>query len=267
MNGRVVIVAGSDSGGGAGVQADIKTVTALGGYAATAVTALTAQDTQGVHAVHALPPDFVAAQLRVVLRDIGADCIKIGMVHSAPIIDAVADVIAAEAPDVPIVADPVMIAKGGHALLGPEALNTLRARVCRVATLLTPNIPEAEALSGLEVRSVDDMVRTAEILLTLGPPAILLTGGHGEGARITDVLVHDGDLELFESERIETAHTHGTGCTLASAIATGLAQGLVLRDAVVRARAYVRVAIARAPGLGAGHGPLNHGVTCQPFNP
>ena len=265
MEGRVLIVAGSDSGGGAGIQADIKSVTALGGYAATALTALTAQDTRDVHGILEIPPSFVAQQMSVVLDDIGADCIKTGMLHTEAIITAVMEVLEAKAPATPLVVDPVMYAKGGAALLEPSAQRVLKARLILRATVLTPNIPEAEFLTGVSVRAAEDMEHVAGMLLTLGPRAVLLKGGHLEGGTVRDVLAHEGGVESLESPRIESANTHGTGCTLASAIATGLAQGLDIRAAVVRARAFVREAIRTAPGLGKGFGPLNHGHTVRPF--
>ena len=264
MKGRVLIVAGSDSGGGAGIQADIKTVTALGGYAATAITALTAQDTRTVHAVHAVPAEFVAEQMRVVLADIGADCIKTGMIHSAPIIEAVADAAARHGEGIPLVVDPVLVAKGGVSLLEASAMRALESALIGRADLVTPNIPEAEQLTGLAMATVDDMARAAERLHRLGPEAVLVKGGHLESDEITDLLSHPGGIERFHAQRIESRHTHGTGCTLASAIATGIAQGMGLVDAVTRARRYLRSAIEAAPGYGAGHGPVNHGVTVTP---
>lgn len=260
--GRVLIIAGSDSGGGAGIQADIKTVTALGGYAATALTALTAQNTTGVFAVHELPADFVVRQIEVVLADIGADCVKIGMLHRREVIEAVADALDALGGGIPVVVDPVMIAKGGHALLADDAIETLRRRLLPLARVLTPNRPEAAALAGGGNGDV------AARLLAFGPAAVLLKGGHDVGETVRDVLWERGSTVplTFEAPRIDTRHTHGTGCTLASAIATGIAQGLAVGDAVARAHAYVRQAILSAPGFGGGHGPLNHGHTVRPFN-
>lgn len=267
MKGRVLIVAGSDSGGGAGIQADIKTVTALGGYAATAITALTAQNTQGVFGIHDVPADFVASQMRLVLDDIGADCIKTGMLHRVEVIDAVCDVLEEKAAGIPLVVDPVMVAKGGHPLLAPEAAARLRDRLLPLATVLKPNVPEVQALTGLEIRNEADAREAARRLSALGPKAVLVTGGHLEGASVIDVLFRRGNMiEVFRAPRLDTPHTHGTGCTLAAAIATGLAQGLDVRAAVVRARAYVLKAIETAPGLGHGHGPLNHGHTVAPFD-
>ena len=257
MKGRVLIVAGSDSGGGAGIQADIKTVTMLGGYAATAITALTAQNTLGVSGVLPVPAEFVAQQMRAVLEDIGADAIKTGMLLNAGIINALAEVLA-DYPAIPLIVDPVMIAKGGASLLDPAALASLRHLFPRTA-LLTPNIPEAEALLDRVIASVDDMIAAAGDLLETGAKAVLLKGGHLEGTTVTDILAMHGTITRFDSPRIETRHTHGTGCTLASAIATGLAQRLSLTEAVARARDYVTEAIRTAPRFGSGHGPLNHG--------
>jgi len=264
MKGRVLIVAGSDSGGGAGIQADIKAVTALGGFAATAITALTAQNTLGVHGVLPVPTAFIRQQMQVVLADIGADALKTGMLHDAATIAAVCDEIAASAPGVPLVADPVMVAKGGHPLLQPDAVATLKARLLPIASVITPNLPEAEVLLGRKIEGIADMPRAAAELLALGARAVLLKGGHLEGEVLVDLLASPAGTTRFESPRIATRHTHGTGCTLASALAAGLAQGLPLTEAVARARTYVRAAILAAPGLGAGHGPLGHGVTCDP---
>jgi len=256
--GRVLVIAGSDSGGGAGIQADIKTVTALGGYAATAVTAVTVQNTLGVSAVHAIPVEVVEAQARAVLDDIGADAIKTGMLGDAAMVRAVAGLLDAAA-GIPAVIDPVMVAKGGAALLAGEAVASVRAELVPRAALLTPNAPEAGALTGLEVGSLDGLRRAGEALLEAGATAVLMKGGHVPGERVTDVLMTGAGETLFEAPRLETRHTHGTGCTLASACAAGLAQGLPLAEAVARAWAYVQEAMLRAPGLGRGHGPLDHG--------
>ncbi len=261
--GRVLAIGGSDSGGGAGIQADIKTITALGGYAATAITAITAQDTRGVHAIHSVPPAMVARQIAAVLDDIGADAIKTGMLGDAATIAAVCDALAGH-PAVPLVLDPVMVAKGGVALLDPAALGVLKRRLLPLATLITPNLPEAEALTGRRVRDADEMPHAAAALLALGAAAVLLTGGHLPGETVIDLLATpDAGTVRLTAPRIATRHTHGTGCTLASAIATGLAQGMALADAVRRGHAYVRAAIAAAPGFGAGHGPLGHNAAVQ----
>jgi hydroxymethylpyrimidine/phosphomethylpyrimidine kinase len=265
VSGRVLIVAGSDSGGGAGIQADIKTVTALGGYAATALTALTAQNTLGVFGVVGVEPAFIQQQMRVVLEDIGADAIKTGMLHDSPVIEAVAEVLGDEAGGIPLVADPVMVAQSGHRLLEGRAVEALKSALVPRAAVLTPNAPEAEALTGRPVADVDGMRAAAEALLDLGAAAVLVKGGHLSGPVVRDVLAEPAGIEVFESPRLDTRHTHGTGCTLASAIATGLAQGLALRAAVVRARAYLQEALRQAPGLGRGHGPVGHGHTVRHF--
>jgi len=264
MRGRVLIVAGSDSGGGAGIQADIKTVTMLDGFAATAVTALTAQNTLGVTGVLPIPPDFIRQQMQVVLEDIGADAIKTGMLHDAAVIETVASVLAEHAPRVPLVVDPVMVAKGGAPLIQEQAIGALKSQLAARATVLTPNLPEAEILAGRNIATFADMQHAAESLLGLGCWAVLLKGGHLAGDTVRDLLVsHDGSRS-WESPRIDSRHTHGTGCTLASAIAAGLAQGLDIEAAIDRARAYVQRAIATAPGFGQGHGPLDHAHPLHP---
>lgn len=255
--GRVLILAGSDSGGGAGVQADIKTVTALGGYATTAITAITVQNTLGVHAVHALPAALVEAQARAVLEDIGADTVKMGMLGSLDVVEAAARLLA-DYPGLPAVIDPVMAAKDGHGLLDPEGLEALLSLLVPRAALLTPNAPEAAKLTGLAVETTQDLIRAGAALLKRGASAVLMKGGHIPGSRVVDVLLTPSGETRFEGARLQTTHTHGTGCTLASACAVGIAQGLNLVDAVTRAHAYTAEAIRRAPGLGAGHGPLDH---------
>jgi hydroxymethylpyrimidine/phosphomethylpyrimidine kinase len=255
--GRVLIIAGSDSGGGAGVQADIKTVTALGGYAATAITAITVQNTLGVHGVHALPTELVRAQARAVLDDIGADAIKTGMLGDVAMVEAVARILA-DAPAIPAVIDPVMVAKGGASLLEARAVDALRAELLPLAALLTPNAPEAEALTGIAIADTDDLRRAGERLLTMGARAVLMKGGHVPGESVIDLLMTPDGETLFEGARIDSRHTHGTGCTLASACAVGLAQGMRLEHAVARGWAYTAEAIRRAPGFGAGAGPLDH---------
>lgn len=254
--GRVLIIAGSDSGGGAGIQADIKTVTALGGYAATAITAVTVQNTLGVSGVHPVPLEVIEAQARAVLDDIGADAIKTGMLGDAATVELVARLL--DETGVPAVVDPVMVAKGGAPLLAPPAVAAVRERLVPRAALLTPNAPEAAALTGLPAASTDDLRRAGEALLAAGAGAVLMKGGHVPGARVVDLLMTPAGETAFEAERIDTRHTHGTGCTLASACAAGLAQGLDLTEAVARAWAYVHEALRRAPGLGRGHGPLDH---------
>ncbi|WP_342665348.1 bifunctional hydroxymethylpyrimidine kinase/phosphomethylpyrimidine kinase [Nisaea denitrificans] len=264
MKGRVLICAGSDSGGGAGIQADIKAVTCLGGFAMTAITALTAQNTEGVHDVYDVHEEFIAKQIELVLKDLGADCIKTGMLHSIPVIETVHKALAELAPDTPLVVDPVMVAKGGHPLLEPQALDAMKRRMVARATILTPNIPEAELLTARKIVNRDDMLRVGEVLLKLGPKHVLMKGGHMEGDELIDILVSaDAEPVTFRSERIDTVHTHGTGCSTASAMAAGIAQGLSVEDAVSRARDYVRKSILSAPGYGHGHGPLNHAHTLR----
>jgi hydroxymethylpyrimidine/phosphomethylpyrimidine kinase len=254
--GRVLIIAGSDSGGGAGIQADIKAVTALGGYAATAITAITVQNTLGVTGVHPIPVEVVEAQARAVLDDIGADAIKTGMLGEPSLVEAMARVIGGAG--APAVIDPVMVAKGGASLLPDAAVEAVRTALVPLAALLTPNAPEAAVLTGLDVESTDDLRRAGERLLAMGAAAVLMKGGHVPGERVVDVLMTVAGETLFEGERIDTRNTHGTGCTLASACAAGLAQGLELTEAVARAWDYVHEAMLRAPGFGAGHGPLDH---------
>lgn len=265
MKGRVLIIAGSDSGGGAGIQADIKAVTALDGYAMTAIAALTAQDTRGVHGIHPVPAPFIVQQMRLCLEDIGADAVKTGMLATVEVIEAVAETLYQMAPGVPAVIDPVMVAKGGHRLLDQGATSAVLSALLPLAAVLTPNAPEAEVLVGHEIRTVDDMRRAGEALMARGPKAVLMKGGHLEGPVVTDLLLTAEGETCFTGERIDTPHTHGTGCTLASAIACGLAQGLDTAEAVGRARRYVEIAIRTAPGLGHGHGPLNHSHTVKPF--
>ena len=255
--GRVLIIAGSDSGGGAGLQADIKTVTMLGGYAATAVTAITVQNTLGVHGVYPLPLDLIEAQARAVLDDIGADAIKTGMLGTVEVVERVAAIL--DTSDAPVVVDPVMIAKGGAPLLQAEGIAAVRSLMVPRATLLTPNAPEAEALTGITVADLDGQRRAGEALLALGARAVLMKGGHVPGATVIDLLLTPDGETILEGPRIDTRHTHGTGCTLASACAVGLSRGMALAIAVAEARAYVFEAIRRAPGLGGGHGSLDHG--------
>jgi len=258
MQARVLIIAGSDSGGGAGIQADIKTVTMLDAFAATAVTALTAQNTLGVFGVLPIAPAFIRLQIEVVLDDIGADAIKTGMLHDAGVIETVASVLAERAAAVPLVVDPVMVAKGGAPLIEPGAIDALKRLLVPRAAVLTPNLPEAEILLGRGIDSLAAMQSAAEELLGLGCGAVLLKGGHLARDTVYDVLAAASGRRVWQSPRIDSRHTHGTGCTLASAIAAGLAQGLPVEDAVERAREYVRRAIINAPGIGRGHGPLDH---------
>ena len=263
LRGRVLAIGGSDPSGGAGIQADLKTIAAYGAYGMTALTALTVQDTTAVHEVMVLPAGFVRAQIAGVMADLGADAVKTGMLGDAAVMTAVCDALAAAAP-VPLVVDPVLRATAGPRLLAEPALAVLIRRLLPMATLLTPNLPEAEALTGMEIPDLAAMHRAAAALRELGVPAVLLKGGHMTGTTVVDLLATADGIEAFAAPRLDQRHTHGTGCTLASAIASGLAQGMALRDAVLRARGYVRAAIAGAPGLGAGHGPLNHAAWLDP---
>ena len=240
---RILTIAGSDCSGGAGIQADIKTITMLGGYAMSAITAITAQNTLGVQSVVPLSPELVAAQIDLCLSDIGADGVKIGMLGSASIAHLVADRL--EGLGVPVVFDPVMIATSGGLLADSDTVAAFD-RLIALATVVTPNLPELEALGG-------------EAKVLAKARALLVKGGHGEGDLILDRLVTAaGEQSRWQDTRIETRHTHGTGCTLASAVATGLGQGLSLEQAVARGRAFVRDALSAAPGFGGGHGPMGH---------
>lgn len=256
QQGRVLIIAGSDSGGGAGIQADIKAVTMLGAHAATAITAITVQNTLGVHGVHPLPLDLIEAQARAVLDDIGADAVKTGMLGSVVVVERVAAIL--DTTSASAVVDPVMVAKGGASLLEERAIAAVRTLMIPRAGLLTPNAPEAEALTGVTVADLDGQRRAGEALLAMGARAVLMKGGHIAGATVIDLLLTPNGETVLEAERIETRHTHGTGCTLASACAAGIALGQPLEIAVAEAWAYVAEAIRRAPGLGGGHGPLDH---------
>lgn len=260
---RVLIVAGSDSSGGAGIQADIKTCAAFGVYSATAITAITAQNTVGVQRVEALSADLVAAQMHSVLSDIGADVIKIGMLANADIIKAVADVIINEAEDTAVVLDPVMVATSGDKLLEDDAIDAMKELLLPLADVVTPNVDEAEILTGLRPVDANGLIQAGERLLEMGAFAALMKGGHLEGKSITDVLVAPDGNHIMSAPRIHSRHTHGTGCTLASAVAALLAQGASLEIAVREAREFVMGAIRTAPKLGKGNGPLNHGLLNQ----
>jgi hydroxymethylpyrimidine/phosphomethylpyrimidine kinase len=245
MTARILIIAGSDSGGGAGIQADIKTVTMLGGHAMTAITAITAQNTQGVQDVLPLPVSIVEAQFRAVVDDIGVDAVKLGMLGTPELVETVERLLRTLPQGVPVIFDPVMVATSGDALSTNGTAQSMQ-RLLPLSTLVTPNLPELAALGG------------AEAILAQAP-AVLVKGGHGEGPTIVDrLLTRAGGAAGWEDERIDTRHTHGTGCTLASGIATGLGQGMTLVEAIERARRFVRAALLAAPGLGCGHGPMGH---------
>lgn len=256
---RILSIAGSDSSGGAGIQADIKTITMLGGYAMSAITAATAQNSAGVQAIAPLGGSFVGQQIRSCIEDIGVDAIKIGMLHDEDIITHVAIALDQLAQTTPIVLDPVMIATSGATLIAPDAISALRDQLFARATLLTPNIPELEHLLGRSLASFTEVGEGAEELSAQYGTAVLAKGGHTEDARIIDVLVVPGQRAVsFNHARIDTPHTHGTGCTLSSAIATLLGHGQPLEHAVRLGREFVRRAIEAAPGFGAGNGPLGH---------
>lgn len=257
---RLLIIAGSDSSGGAGIQADIKTASAFGVYAMTAITAVTAQNTKGVTAVHAIPPAVVREQIIACLKDIGADAIKTGMLANAAIVKIVAETLKEYAPNIPLVVDPVMVSTSGSALLKPNAEKSVIQHLIPLATLVTPNIPETKRLTGITRTDKTSLSKAAAILRHMGAKAALIKGGHSTKATIDDVLVWQYGEDVYGFPRIKTRHTHGTGCTLASGIAANLAKGLPLPVAVAKAREYVQAAIASAPGLGKGHGPLNHMV-------
>jgi hydroxymethylpyrimidine/phosphomethylpyrimidine kinase len=252
---RVLTVAGSDSSGGAGIQTDLKTISALGAYGMSVITALTAQNTLGVQGIHEVPADFVAAQFDSVVDDIGVDAVKTGMLANSEIIKTVADKLK-EYGIVKVVVDPVLVAKSGAPLLAPESRETLVRELLPLALVLTPNIPEAEELSGIAISSEVQMREAARKIYALGVRHVLVKGGHLMG-QATDVLFDGRDFHVFSSERIRTSDTHGTGCTYASAIATGLAQGLSVYDAVYNAKKFLTLAIRHALRLGGGQGPTN----------
>ena len=254
---KVLTIAGSDSGGGAGIQADLKTFAAHRVYGTCAITAVTAQNTLGVSMWQPLPADLVTAQIEAVAGDIGVDAVKIGMLANAAIVEAVAAAIAEL--DLPqVVLDPVMIAKSGDRLLEPDATAALRTELIRRVHLVTPNVPEAEALAGMRIASIDDMRAAGERILALGPRVVLIKGGHMEGPESIDVACSAHDSFELRAPRIDTRSTHGTGCTLSSAIAANLALGMDDRAALERAREYLDGAIRNAPDVGHGHGPLGH---------
>ena len=257
MTPRLLVIAGSDSSGGAGIQADLKTAQAFGVYCQTAITAVTVQDTRGVQSVNPVAADLVRAQIETALGDIGADAIKIGMLGNGEIAAAVADVL--ETNDIPLVLDTVILSSSGAALLDEAGIKVLKKRLMPRAALVTPNFPECELLTGMEPRSEHRIRNCAMVFKMLGVDNVLFKGGHGDGDVLRDTLWTGGEFIPFDAPRQDTSSTHGTGCTLATAIACGLAQGRSLRDSVSRAHSYVQSAIRTAPGLGAGSGPLNHG--------
>lgn len=257
--GRVLVIAGSDSSGGAGIQADIKTITMLRGYASTAITALTVQNTMGVSAIHAAPTDIIAGQIKAVLSDIGADCIKLGMLFSSEIINVIADTLDELDYKGDLVLDPVMIATSGDKLIDEAAIETLKARLLPRASVITPNVPEAEVLSGYSIETEEDLLEAGHLLVGMGAKAVLMKGGHlNSGEDIVDILVLEGHQHSWHDSRIDSNNTHGTGCTLASGVATGLAQGMPLKESIERARGFVRGCLIAAPDFGEGNGPMGH---------
>ena len=261
---RILIIAGSDSGGGAGIQADIKTVTMLGGHAMTAITAITAQNTLGVEAVMPLPADIVLKQIDAVIRDLGADAIKIGMIGSAETATILADSLETLR-GIPVVFDPVMVATSGSMLADSATIASFE-RLMQLSTLVTPNLPELEVLTGHALTDQDDILDAAVDLHGRFGCAVLAKGGHAAGDPVTDMLIWEkGTIQQY-SDRLDTRHTHGTGCTLASAVATGLGAGLALDSAVDRAIQYVHAALLAAPGFGSGNGPIGHALGTTPFH-
>nr|7R8Y_A Chain A, Phosphomethylpyrimidine Kinase [synthetic construct]7R8Y_B Chain B, Phosphomethylpyrimidine Kinase [synthetic construct] len=250
-------IAGSDSGGGAGIQADLKTFSALGVYGMSVITAVTAQNTLGVQGVHDIPPELVAAQIDAVFEDLRVDAVKTGMLSNAEIVEAVAEALRRYGVR-PLVVDPVMVAKSGDPLLAPDAVEALKERLFPLATIITPNLPEAEVLLGRPIRTEEEMEEAARRLLALGPKAVLLKGGHLEGEEAVDLLADGEGIHRFSAPRVQTRNTHGTGCTLSAAIAAHLARGHDLPEAVREAKAYLTGAIKAAPSIGHGHGPVNH---------
>lgn len=263
----VLTIAGSDSGGGAGIQADLKTIAALGAYGTSAITALTAQNTRGVRAIHAVPAVFLREQLEAVFEDITIDAVKIGMINTAEVVDVIADVLDQFQPAF-VVFDPVMVATSGAKLIRDETIDVLKKRLFPRATLITPNLDEARILLQKPIESVDQMREAAEELVDLGCRAVLLKGGHLIAARLYDVLAVRGEpAQVFESEYIDSKNVHGTGCTLSSAIATQLALGYPLKEAVLLAKKYVSEAIQAGKDVTTGHGsgPLNHSYSPKPM--
>ncbi|MDP1989403.1 MAG: bifunctional hydroxymethylpyrimidine kinase/phosphomethylpyrimidine kinase [Syntrophales bacterium] len=253
---RVLTIAGSDSGGGAGIQADLKTITVLGGFGMSVITALTAQNTLGVHGIHDVPPSFVALQFDAVATDIGIDAAKTGMLATSEIIRVVAGKIRRYG-IVKLVVDPVMVAKGGMSLIREEAKKTLIAELIPLAFVLTPNIPEAEVLSGIRIETLDDMKAAARIIRKMGAKHVIVKGGHLAGDAV-DLLYDGEEFREFRSPRIATEDTHGTGCTYSAAIAAELAFGKDVTGAVTEAKRYITTAVRYAWRVGGGHGPTNH---------
>jgi len=254
---KILIIAGSDSSGGAGIQADIKTVTALGGYAMTAVTAVTVQNTKGVSAVIPIKPKEIGKQILFTCKDINPNAIKIGMLHSSQVIMSVVNALK-KVKTSKIVLDPVMVAKGGARLINQSAIKTLKDKLIKQAYLITPNIPEAEVLTKTKIKSLEDMIYAANILMKFGVRNVLLKGGHRKSKYMEDVLLNRKEIKIFKNKKIKTRNTHGTGCTLSSAIATFLSCGKPIKKSCELGIKYVNQAIGSNPNYGKGHGPINH---------
>ena len=254
---KILIIAGSDSSGGAGIQADIKTVTALGGYAMTAVTAVTVQNTKGVSAVIPIKPKEIGKQILFTCKDIKPNAVKIGMLHSSQVIMSVVNALK-KVKTSKIVLDPVMVAKGGARLINQSAIKTLKDKLIKQAYLITPNIPEAEVLTKTKIKSLEDMIYAANILMKFGVRNVLLKGGHRKSKYMEDVLLNRKEIKIFKNKKIKTRNTHGTGCTLSSAIATFLSCGKPIKKSCELGIKYVNQAIGSSPNYGKGHGPINH---------
>ena len=258
----VLVIAGSDPSGGAGIQADLKTLTSLCVYGMTAITALTEQNTRGVSGIFEIPINFVIKQINCCLSDIGANAIKIGMMHNAELINGVFEALKQNeiigSKKIKIVLDPVMVAKGGHRLLKEDAVNSLKIFIKNTNPVLTPNIPEAEILTGMKINNLADMKTAGEKIIDLGANYVVLKGGHMNNPILSDILIGEEILDLIETKKIETTNTHGTGCTMASALTAGLAKSLSIKESFQKAHFYVNQAIITSPRFGNGHGPINH---------
>ena len=256
-NSKVLIIAGSDSSGGAGIQADIKTVTALGSYAMTAITAVTAQNTTGVKSIVSIKPEEISNQIEFSVKDIKPDAIKIGMLHSSPVIKAVIKSLE-KIKITKVVLDPVMVAKGGSKLINTEAIKMIKKNLIKKVFLITPNIPEAEILTNTKIETLEDMIYSANILLKLGAKNVLIKGGHLKSKIMLDILINKKTIEIFRNKKYMTKNTHGTGCTLSSAIATYLSCGKLLKKSCELGIKYVNQAIGSNLNYGKGQGPINH---------
>jgi hydroxymethylpyrimidine/phosphomethylpyrimidine kinase len=257
LKSKILIIAGSDSSGGAGIQADIKTVTALGSYAMTAITAVTSQNTTGIKSIISISPKEISNQIEFSSKDIKPDAIKIGMLHSTEIINAVLKSLS-RVNVKKIILDPVMVAKGGTKLIDNRSIKILKSKLIKKVSLITPNIPEAEILTKTRISSVDDMIHAAKILISLGAKNVLIKGGHLKSKIMQDIFLNKNEISAFKNKKIHTKNTHGTGCTLSSAIATYYSCGKTLKKSCEMAIKYVNHSIGSGPNFGKGHGPINH---------